>query len=629
MTLFGAGRTGAICLIATLFGLNSYVNGQSPAAAGPQRLAAAARAAKSQFRPVTKADADEALARFSAAVAQLDERLVGAGNKGEHWKSYLQWDDIQAQLHRPAGPDTAVLGPIYAKFASGNEGLELKWFALVRQAMRQYLEVAGAVDNPDVKTAVGEHLDLLAQQLESWATQPTTDNAHQIAETLAWIDTARQVPDLVQSVRSEFGRPNFSGHVVGSVVGLGIAGPVDETAPVDDVIMDTVIHGTGRTVGQTEVRLVPDSNCGVFDTVLLATNSSRNVGQHAPVCIYSCATTCIGACKRFWIDAFGLHVYPAISQANAQSTILDIKAMNGSRLIEWFAWRRAEKQESEADAIASQHAQWHVNARIDEQAVSAVEQANANYETKVRRPLGDRLIFPQQLGFSTDQETIQLSGLGAAADQLAAPTAAPALALHAEMALSVHESMPNNLAATVLGGMRLTDDMLQRTLKDLLGQMPERLKPDADQEPFTIVFARQQPITVSFGDNGFSVTIRGREFLTGERSHPAMNITATYKFVKTDLGFKAVRQGDLDIFAPGTLPGSGKQRGLRQQAIWTVLQHRFGKVFEPEIVMKGFTLSGKFASGRFVPVEIRAENGWLAVGWNRAAAAPTATASSD
>ena len=179
--------------------------------------------------------------------------------------------------------------------------------------------------------------------------------------------------------------------------------------------------------------------------------------------------------------------------------------------------------------------------------------------------------------------------------------------------------------------MRLTDDMSQRTVKELLGRMPDRLQPDQaqDQEPFTIVFARRQPISVTFADNGFSVTIRGREFFTGERPHPAMNITATYKFVKTDSGFKAVRQGDLDIFAPGTLPGSSsKQRGLRHQAIWTVLQRKLGKIFQPELAMQGFPMKGKSgAESKFVPVEIIAGNGWLTIGWRRSQAT-TAVASS-
>lgn len=631
MALRGLGRTGVLSCVAIACLVSNYAMGQSTASTNPP-LVDAIRAARSQFHPVAKADAQEVFQRVVAAVAQLDERLNIAGKKGENWRRYLQWDELQAQLQRPNGPDMAVLGTVYTKFAAGHEGLELKWFALVRQALRQYLEVAGAVDNPDVKGAYEEHIDSLAKQLESWTAKPTTDGTQDIVDSLAWIENARQVPGLVQAVRAQFSRPNFIAHIGGPVLSVGIASPVDETEPIDDVILKTVIHGTGRTVGQTDVRLVPDPCSGVFDAVLLATNSSQNVGYHKPVCIYTCGTTGIGGCKRFWIDALGLHAYPAVSDVRTHSTITDIKAINGSQLIERFAWRRATKQEPMADAIASSHAQQRVNRRIDDQAVTAIEQANANYEAKVRRPMENRMVFPQQLGFSTCEEAIHVSGVEAAADQLAAPTAAPSLTVQSDMSVSLHESMANNFAATVLSGVRLTDDMSQRTVKELLGRIPDRLQPDKvqDQEPFTIVFARRQPISVTFADNGFSVTIRGREFFTGDRPHPAMNITATYKFAKTDSGFKAVRQGDLDIFAPGTLPGSGKQRGFRQQAIWTVLQRKLGKIFQPELPMQGFTMKGKSgAETKFVPVEIIAGNGWLTIGWNRSQPATTVAVASE
>ena len=631
MALRGIGRTGIFCSVVSAMMLGGYATGE-PAAAPNLPLVDTIRAAKSQFHPITKADSQDAMQRLVAAVAQLDERLNAAGKKGQNWRKYLQLDDLQAQLQRQDGPDMAVLGTIYVKLAAGYEGLELKWFALVRQTLRQYLEVAGAVDNPAVKAAYEEHIDALAKQIETWTAQPTTDGTQEIADSLAWIENARQAPGLVQAVRAQFGRPNFTAHIGVGMLAMGIASPVDETEPIDDVIMKTVIHGSGRTVGQTDVRLVPDPCSGVFDTILLATNKSQNVGFHKPVCIYTCGATGIGGCIRFWIDAFGLHAYPAVSQVETHSTITDIRALNGSQLIERFAWRRALKQEPMADAIASSHAQQRVNGRMDEQASTAIEQANANYEAKVRRPLGDRLAFPQQLGFSTTAEAIHVSGVEAADDQLAAPTAAPSVTPQSEISVSVHESMANNLATTVLSGLRLTDDMSQRTVKELLGRVPDRLQPDQaqDQEPFTIVFARRQPISVTFADNGFSVTIRGREFFTADRSHPAMNITASYKFVKTDSGFKAVRQGDLDIFAPGTLPGSGKQRGLRQQVIWTVLQRRLGKIFQPELPMQGFTAKAKSGSAiKFVPVEVVAGNGWLTIGWSRTQPAATATASSE
>ena len=129
------------------------------------------------------------------------------------------------------------------------------------------------------------------------------------------------------------------------MVGAGIAGPVDEVAPIRDCILGTDISGTGRTVGQTTVSLFPDADEAVFDIILLAVNNSQSVGRNGPVCVYTTGRTGIGVCKRVWMDADGLSAHPAAANAETHTTISDICAVNGSQLIERIAWRRAGKQQ--------------------------------------------------------------------------------------------------------------------------------------------------------------------------------------------------------------------------------------------------------------------------------------------
>ncbi len=376
----------------------------------------------------------------------------------------------------------------------------------------------------------------------------------------------------------------------------------------------------GHTVGHTSARLSPDPAKGAFDVVFEAVNCSQNMGYHHPVCIQSSGSSRLSACKRFWIDSQGLHALPAAACVQVASCISDIKAVNGKKFIERIAWHKALKQEPQADAIAASHGQYRLDQRVDAEAVTMLDKANADYEAKVHGPLSERRAFPRQLAFSTTAEVLQVSGVVAAAGQLAAPTAAPPLAGQPEISLRLHESSINNIAATVLTGMRLSDEMLQRTAQDLLGTVPERLKPDQNQEPFTIVFPKEQPITVSFADNGMTITLRGQQFLVGERTRTATNVMASYKFVKTQQGFKAVRQGELQFFAPGKRPGG--PRGVSQEAEWKALQRKFGKLFAPEILFNGFTPAGKLAAaGKLVPVELAARDGWLIVGWSRATAA--------
>ncbi len=545
----------AACISLSVYFSTDYASAGEP---GPS-LAEAARAAKKQFRPITKDDLAAAKAELIAATDRLNERLGEDAKNGQGWKNFVQLDKLQEQLRLPAGPNVAVLKTIYSKFLSGHVGLELVGFVDVREALRRYIWTAGAIDNPSLKATYEQVLDRLAADLEASGLQPSTEQAFRINEALRGLQTAGQAPELVEAMCKRLVHPNLYLQVSGEMVGIGIAGPVDEVAPVCDCILGTDIQGTGRTIGNTTVSLFPDADEAVFDIILLAVNNSENIGYHGPVCIYNTGRTGIGVCKRVWMDADGLSAHPAAANAETHTTITDIRADNGSELIERLAWKCAEKQQEEAEDIASEHARGMAAERVDRQADEMLCKANHDYLKKFRQPLVQRLVFPQVLRFSTTKDTFSVVAQTAAADQLAAPGEPPALAeKNPDLSVRVHQSMINNAAATVLSGMVLHEEMLQTMFSDLLGYVPERLKPDEDREPWTIEFARERPIAVSFADNGFTLTLRGRHFFKGDKPVLGMNVTASYKFVKADGVFKAIRQGKLEIVS-----ASGKQLSAR------------------------------------------------------------------
>ena len=317
----------------------------------------------------------------------------------------------------------------------------------------------------------------------------------------------------MQEVRQRFAQPNFHAQLGSDLLGIGVGGPIDDVAPIDDVILGTTIHGTGRTVGQTTVALTPNPAFATFDAMLNAVNNSTNIGRNGPVCIYSTGETYLSADKRIWLDETGVHAHPAQAAAQTHSTITNIVSIKGRKFVEKIAWRRAGKQLGEAEAIASQHAASRLGARVDAQADPMLQKANEQFEAKGRTPLDERRAFPRVLSFDTLAAALEIHGTQALESQLAAPSAPPELTRPAEISVRIHESMINNVAETVFTGMRLNDDMVQRTVLELLGRLPEQIKPDQNKEPFTIVFppenSPEQPVTVSFGDSGFVVTIRG------------------------------------------------------------------------------------------------------------------------
>jgi hypothetical protein len=86
---------------------------------------------------------------------------------------------------------------------------------------------------------------------------------------------------------------------------------------------------------------------------------------------------------------------------------------------------------------------------------------------------------------------------------------------------------------------------------------------------------------------------------------------------------RAVRNGELEIYPPGFRPGVD-QLSSSQQSLKTVLERRFTKLFKPEIPDKptsGLELDGRWKKLGTLPVAaLAADDGWLTVGWSKAAA---------
>jgi len=613
--------TAALCA-ATAFSTTGYVSAVAAAADTPPvgQLPADCRSAKAEFHPLTAADLLELKGELADAVARLEKRLAAAGENGADWRKYLQLDRLESQLEKGKTPDLAVLDAVYARYTADQEGLELVWFLDVGQALRRYREMARNVGDPRLQKRYEQLLDFLAEHLAAYTAKPAAEEAVLIGQAVGQLEEARQAPALVRAIRHHFLRPNLLLEVSAGFAAAGIAAPVDETAPVHEVILGTDVYGTGHTTGRVHAQMSPDESRGVIDAIFLGGVETRNVGYHGPVRIYSLGSTRVGACKRFWIDAVGLGSLPAVSSAATTTTITDIRSRRGSRCIERIAWRRTCKQQEQAECIASRRAERRLNDRIDQQAAEKIRQANRAFMDKFRAPLVQRRLFPQQLRFTTTREALHVTSLQADQSQLAAPSAPPELPADVDLALSVHESMINNLASSALAGTTLRAEAFEAAIVSLLGELPEQLKADEDQEDWAVSFSRRrQPISVTFAEDGFRVTVRGQRFYRGEESYPGMDVTADYKIARTEQGFRAVRQGDLQILPPGVVPGGGRKLSPREMAIRTLLQQRFGKIFKPEMMGEGFVPPGEWSKvGKIMPVQLACKDGWLTVAWRRA-----------
>jgi hypothetical protein len=582
-------------------------------------LSAATRQAASLFHPIDHKDVVQAKAELLEALARLDARLAQDGDNGIAWRKFVESEKLLNALAGDHDADVALLTQIIQqRYDSGNEGLELVWFIDVRRALVGYRSILMAKANPQAfEAAFRKQLDNLAGALDRNLARPNTDDELVISEAVRWLAGAHQCPSLVADIERHFIRPNLLAEVSAATVAAGIDEPVEDTQDIRDCILGTDIFGVARTAGRTRAELADHDEFGVIDVMFFGVTHSDNVGYHGPVTIFSRAATGLGACKRLWIDAGGLSAHATSAAAETSVEIDDIQSRKNRRIIERMAWRKAGKQQALAECIASRHAEDRLGDRIDRQTAEMLAKVNQKYIDKFQRPFSERKLFPQDLRFSTTSRALNVVCLQAGGGKLTTAVEPPRTTAAGDLVLRIHESAVNNLAFDALAGRTIHEEKVQASVKDLLGELPEKMQGDDDGKPWAITFATRQPVSVSFADDGFRITIRGLRFYKGPDLHPdPMNVSAAYKIERGADGFKMVRQGEIEVLPPEFKPGDGQQMDARRKVIAKLLSKRFAKVFEPEFLAQGFQLSGKWkAAGKFTPAEVICRDGWLAVVW--------------
>jgi hypothetical protein len=576
-------------------------------------LPEAAAGAEASFRPVSDVDVQAAKAELQASAAKLDRFLKASGANGAAWKEFLRWKTLQEHLASPA-PDAEVLKTVHQQFASDHNGLEMPVFADVGAALERYINGLSA-RKEDLKSQYATQIKGLADELKQYDTLPNGEVAFSLGSRLGWMENMRQAMPLVRAIRTRYSHPNAHVRLSSRLVAAGIERPVDEVAPVRDLILGTSISGTGHTTGKIAVRLVPTTDKATMDTVLQGTVRTRTVGYNGPATVHSVGTTEISGNKRIVMDEKGLASYPAQATAKTKTEFRSIAAgRKGTGIVQKIATRKAYQLKGESEKIAADHAAARVRTRVESEAAHGLSQAHWNYVNKMRNPLLRRSAFPPLLRFSTQADALFLTALQANRYQIAAPNNPPSVAVESDLAAQVHESAINNLAAALLSGVTIKEEDAQKQAVDLLGKLPEQLKSEGDRDPWSITFARLRPVTVKFADNGVQITIRGQRFTSGERDFQAMNVTADYKIERDGERFRLVRKDELQIEPPNFV--KGRTLSGRQVALKTLLEKRFGKIFEREIKSEGLVLPGRWReAGRLDPKQLQATDGWLVAAW--------------
>jgi len=572
------------------------------------------------FRPVMEGGLANAAAKLRSALGSLDS-LLARSPSGADWKKYLDWPALQAQAASGSHADAATLRRLQKRLDADENGLEMPQFAAVRRAVTAYAEAAEAASSPEAQATYAQRLDKLAAAVATGAVAGTTESLDAVGPLLAKLADSGQAAGVVARVRGAVNRPNLYLDVDESLLGPAVNRVVDEHAPIDDVVLGTHVRGTGHTQGLVRLDFVPASDRAIVDIALDATNHSSTRGTQGPVTVHTRGTTKVDARKRIMIDDERLVGLPVEAHASTDTRTagIGVNKRFGKRLIRKIASRKVAEMRPQAEAIAEDRARERVRHQFDTQTAGALAKAQADYQAKFRRPLMERGWYPEMLHLSTSDSRLSVVARKSLADQIAAFTPPPPVDPDAVLAARVHETLVGNVAEITLGGRTITQQFVQEQIRKNNGTLPESLASDADQPPWSITFAKRKPVELDADDGRVKLTVRGTKFTSGDREFPAMDIWAAYRIEPGPGTIRLVRDGDVQIYPPGFVPGGAEKLTVAETSLRRILQKRFGKVFKEVVDVEPLKMPGQLESAGPLPMEqfVARKDGWVAAAWRK------------
>ncbi len=565
------------------------------------------------------AQAEAGVKQAAAAVENYFLPITSTANK-EKWIQYVATEPL-IQAIDAGESDTKILElahHCHSRLIANQDGLEL---APLRQLRDRVDELMVAVRYKDADKSI----KLLDQQLTSFnerigklAGIPSAEEAASIAAIAKLIDESNQGTTVLPTIRQLFSRPNVVISVGSALVQQAASQVVQRSRAINDCILGTRVVGNGTLSGLVTAHTMPSFGQARVELILSARFNSQSTGYNGPVRLKTLGDGEVRSSRTVFISEAGVSLSPTATSATLSSKITSI--IHPLKIVRKIATKRAAEQKPKADAIARERLRNQVGSEFENQ----VAQAVANHSTskrdsamaKARTTLMRLNLSEPSRMVGSNEHAIFLEATQAAPNQLAAINSAPPLMPGSfDLAIQLHESTVDNVAARILAGRTMSGKQLDR-LMALATNAESAVAGDAvDEENFSIDFAKLRPIIFEARDQTVRVGIRGTRFKQGERelARP-LEITATYRPVILQDGSSYLeRTGDVGVDFPGA-----RRLTISQVALKRSIQNLFGDRFPPTLLEQTLLLPATLPIDSLKNKPLRAQSidsqdGWLSI----------------
>jgi len=543
------------------------------------------------------------------ATIQLQNFLsTASGDRQANWLSFLRWNDLLKELGNNE-PDIEQLVQIERNMRQNYLGLEMSNFVNVRERLSDYIDALEFGAEPkETLEILGKRLENLSESLQSPVFGADTERQREIGLITSFLAQSKQLPDLMQTVRSNFSKANLRVLVSSEFVQRQFSRPVAQPNPVNEVILGTQIRGQSFLQGSVIPQLVDNPRNASMRLMLSAHMNSTSVGTNRKVLFHTLGSSDVSAGETIMLTDSGLVTQNDTSVfAPLQTSIVGIE--HRFRIVRKIAAKKAAEQKPQADSIARGRLETRVSTQFHQQLQDQLVETNAKMRT-TEMPIFNRLGLskPKRTSWSSGQY-LSLLWKQQEPDQLAASTSCPLVVQPCGLTIQLHQSAIMNMLDPVLGGRIIRNEDLDDFAVQAGAKPSADLSQEVRGEKWAISMASYHPLEVEFDDQLVRFRIRTTRLDRGDQAldQPA-TIEAIYKIVLVDGAIQFERQGDVKIDFAGKA-----QRGLRAVTLRSFLKNKFDSVFKPQLLDTPFRPTDRLPANvpQMTITDIQVDDGWI------------------
>jgi hypothetical protein len=548
--------------------------------------------------------------RLEHAISAVDGYLSQSDQANRsNWLNFLQVERLKTEIAKDA-PSISELVQIEKNTRQNYPGLESLALVEFRNSLVAHIDAIRFGGDPQgTLQGLDERLKALKVELQDKGSSLSElELSRNLGLILNYLNSANQAPELQRLLVSKFASPSARVLVSSEFLQRAFARPVNQTNPVNEMILGTHICGTSIINGQVTPLLVTNNHSATLKLQLLGQFSSNNVGFNRGVRLSTTSHAGVSACETVQLTDHGLITLD--DTGINTSFVSHINSIDHNlKLVRRIAQKKAAEQKPQADAIGKSRLESRISNQFHQQLTEQLSQSNARL-TPSSFPVLTRLGVnrPQRKSWSSDSY-LALLWNAREADQLAAPGSCPLVVPTEGLTAQIHQSLVTNYLNPVLSGRVIRSRDLDKFAEQFGAGIGDDLAKEATGEEWSITLASYHPVEIEFVDNLVSFQIRTTRLDRGDQAlaQPA-TIYATYRIEVMDGYIQLYRQGNVEIQFAGRA-----QRGIRAATLRGFLKSKFDTAFKETLFKKPVRPTDRIPqeAPQIKVTDMNTSDGWL------------------